>query len=314
MFRAKDIIRTLVLIIISLYLSGEFLPASNNLKTNSLIVSTEWLSEHLNDSNLVILHVGKKDNYNKGHLPGARLFSLRDIIVNQTPEGLNHEFPTIEKLESVFKSVGVNKESKIVICYDNEMLVPLATRLYVTLDYMGMGDHTSILDGGLQLWLEENRSISTEQTEVEVGNFKANLNEKLLVDAKWINENLKNPDIVLLDGRPEEQYSGREEDGHATRQGHIAGAVNIPFYDVMLENPAYRFKNIQELEKMFLDNGVKAGSIVVPYCGTGIWSCPIYFVSKHLGFNTHFYDASFQEWSADETLTVIEPVKLNQIK
>ena len=314
MFREQKMIRTLVLIITFLCVCGEFLPASDKFKANSLIVSTEWLAEHLIDSNLVVLHVGMKDDYDKSHLPGARLFSLREIIIDQTPKGLIHEFPTIEKLDSVFKSIGVNEESEIVICYDNEMVVPLATRLYITLDYIGMGDQTSILDGGLQLWREENRPVSSEQPEIKMGNFKAKLNEKLLVDARWINENLKNPDLVLIDGRPEEQYSGQEEDNHASRQGHITGAINIPFYQIMSEDPAYRFKSRGELEKMFLDNGVKEGSTVVVYCGTGIWACPIYFAAKFLGYNTRFYDASFQEWSADENLTVIEPVKLNQIR
>ena len=192
--------------------------------------------------------------------------------------------------------------------------MPLVTRLYVTLDYIGMGEQTAIMDGGFQLWKEENRPVSEEPPAAKTGNFKAVLNEKLLVNAEWILENLNNSEIVLIDGRPEEQYSGREEDGHASRQGHIAGAINIPFFKIMNEEPAYRFKSHDELTKLFEDNGVKKGATVVVYCGTGIWACPIYFTAKYLGYSTRFYDASFQQWSADENLTVIEPVKFNQIK
>jgi thiosulfate/3-mercaptopyruvate sulfurtransferase len=314
MFLDLKITSIMVLSMVFIFLCSDFSGAWDDSKNQSLIVTTEWLAEHLNDSNLVILHVGKKDDYDKAHISGARLFSLRGIIIDQNQQGILHELPEIDELEAVFRSAGVNDNSEIVICYDNEMLVPLATRLYVTLDYIGMGDQVFILDGGLQMWREENRQISSEQPEIKEGNLKARLNEKLLVDVAWVNENLEDPDIVLIDCRPEEQYSGREEDGHASRQGHIAGAINIPFFEVMSENPAYRFKSFQELEQMFLDNGIKPGSTVVPYCGTGIWSCPIYFVARHLGYDTHFFDASFQAWSADENLTVIEPVKLHQIK
>lgn len=310
----RNTIRNIALSISFLIFYSGFLMAEEQYQPISPLVSTEWLSAHLSDTDLVLLHIGKKDDYDKGHIPGARPFSLRGIILNQDSQGILHEFPEIDSLEAVFQAVGLNDNSEVIICYDNEMLVPLATRLYVTLDYIGLGDRIAILDGGLPLWREENRPISTDPPNIEPGNLTVQLNEKLPVDVAWVQKNLDNTGVVLIDCRPEEQYTGREEDGHAARQGHIAGAINIPFFEIMRDDPAYRFKRMEELEKMFLDGGVKTGQIVVPYCGTGIWSCPVYFVAKYLGYDVRFFDASFQAWSADENLTVIEPVKLHQVK
>ena len=39
---------------------------------SSMIVSTEWLAQHLNDKSLVLLHVGDKKEYDAAHIPGAQ--------------------------------------------------------------------------------------------------------------------------------------------------------------------------------------------------------------------------------------------------
>ena len=45
-----------------------------------LLVSTEWLEEHLTDSVLVILHYGMKTEFKEGHISGASLISIWDIL------------------------------------------------------------------------------------------------------------------------------------------------------------------------------------------------------------------------------------------
>jgi 3-mercaptopyruvate sulfurtransferase SseA len=62
---------------------------------------------------------------------------------------------------------------------------------------------------------------------------------------------------------------------------------------------------------LFLESGVKQASTVVVYCNTGVWATLVYFTAKYLGYETHFYDGSFEEWTKDDTLPVTEPVKFN---
>ncbi len=45
-----------------------------------MVVSTDWLAQHLNDPKVVVLHVGSKQDYDAGHIPGARLLSTSDFI------------------------------------------------------------------------------------------------------------------------------------------------------------------------------------------------------------------------------------------
>ncbi len=275
----------------------------------SLLVTTDWLSDRLDDPSIIILHVGKKDEYDEAHIPGATLFPIMDIF--QPPsENLNHEIPPSEQLIDVVRSIGINDDSRIILYYSENWLT-VATRAYLTFDYIGLGEQTSILDGGLAQWLEEDRTTTDNIIESSEGKITLQINEAALVDVNWMKENLRNPEVVLVDGRPEEFYNGSEKEDHIAKFGHITGAISIPFNEITTEEVAYKFKDTKELEKLFLESGVKQGATIVIYCNTGVWATLVYFTSKYLGYKTRFYDGSFEEWARDDTLPVTEPVKLN---
>jgi thiosulfate/3-mercaptopyruvate sulfurtransferase len=289
-------------------IQGTVISSDQTIK-ESMLATTDWLSDHLDDPAIIILHIGKKDEFDKTHIPGARLFPVRDIF--QPPsENLNHEIPPVEQLNDVVRSIGIKDDSQIIIYYSEDWLT-VATRAYLTFDYIGLGEKTSILDGGLAQWLAEDRPTTSDIIETPKSGITLQTNEDALVDVNWVKENLRNPDVVLIDGRPEEFYDGSEKEDHIAKFGHITGAVSIPFPEITNENTLYKFKDTKELEKLFLESGVKQGSTIVAYCNTGVWASLIYFTAKYLGYETHFYDGSFEEWAKDDSLPVTEPVKLN---
>ena len=56
---------------------------------DSMLVTTEWVAQHLKDADLVLLHVGEKKDYDAAHLPGAQFlpreaFGIRDAEANLT--------------------------------------------------------------------------------------------------------------------------------------------------------------------------------------------------------------------------------------
>lgn len=291
----------LILIVPSLYSTGI---------ENKILISTNWLAEHLSDPELVILHIGKKDEFDKEHIPKARAISMKELIIDYE-NGFRHELPDDEKLQSVLRNVGINQDSKVVIYYSDENVIPLATRLYFTLDYAGLGEQTSILNGGLIQWKNEKRKLSSEATDYEKGNFTMKKNAKVLADKEMILKNLEDPEAIIVDARPEEQYDGSEEDHNSPRRGHIEGAVNLPFYNVQQEENSYLFKSDSELLKTFEELGINNNSMAIIYCGSGVWASPVYFVGKYLGYNVRLYDASFQEWGNDENLPITSPVNIN---
>ena len=133
----------------------------------SLIVSTDWLAKHLGDDSLVLLHVGDKDEYLAGHIPGAQFIAVADI---STPRGagLSLELPPVDQLKTTLEKLGVTNKSRIVVYFGKDWVSPTA-RVFFTLDYLGLGERTSILDGGLPAWRGEGKPVTAELREPRPG-------------------------------------------------------------------------------------------------------------------------------------------------
>lgn len=266
----------------------------------SLIVSTDWLARHLNDDSLVLLQVGDKDEYLAGHIPGAQFIALADI---STPRGsgLTLELPAVAQLQTVFEKLGVTDKSRIVVYFGKDWVTPTA-RVFFTLDYLGLGDHTSILDGGLPAWRAEGKPVPADLREPKPGHFTPHPNTKLVVDAAWVNANLNKPGVMILDARAQKFYTGAEA-GQMPRGGHIPNARNIPFSS-LVEDPTNKFKSAAALRELFNTAGVKQGDSVTTYCHIGQQASLLYFVARYLGYEAHLYDGSFEDWSHRPELPV----------
>lgn len=265
----------------------------------SLIVSSEWLATHLNDESLVLLQVGEKDEYLAGHIPGAQFITTSDI---STPRGsgLTLELPAVAQLQTAFEKLGVTDKSRVVIYFGKDWVSP-TTRVFFTLDYLGLGDRASILDGGLPAWRAAGKPVTTVLTEAKPGHFTPHPNAKLIVDAAWVKENLNQPGIVILDARASKFYTGAEA-GSMPRAGHIPKALNIPFSSVV--DDANKFKSVAALSELFKAAGVKAGDSLTSYCHIGQQASVLYFAARYLGYEAHLYDGSFEDWSRRPELPV----------
>lgn len=274
-----------------------------------VLVSTDWLAEHTADESVVILHIGRKEDYEKEHIEGARLFSVRGIM-EEIPGGLSHELAPVERIDSIFGASGIRNDSHVVLCWGDPMAATFIGRAFMTLEYAGMAGRTSVLDGGLPLWKKEKRPVTAAVPEYGKTDFVPRVNGEIIVDKTWISERLDDPRMVLIDTRPPEYYSGAYKDPRFTRHGHLPGAYNLVFTRVMDDSKEPRFLPPAELEKIFSEFNVNNSSLIVPYCDTGVWAGQIYLAARILGLESRFYDASFQEWSADGALEVIEPVNV----
>src|ERR1044071_5728833 len=92
---------------------------------DSLVVTPAWLSQHLHDPNLVILHVGDKDGYEAAHIPGARLVSMSDVsISDHTQKGLMLEMPPADELKKHLEALGISDDSRVVVYYAGGWISP----------------------------------------------------------------------------------------------------------------------------------------------------------------------------------------------
>jgi len=268
----------------------------------SMIVSTEWLGKHLKDDSLVLLQVGEKDEYVAGHIPGAQFIALADI---STPrgQGLTLELPPVAQLKATFEKLGVSNSSRIVIYFSKDWVSPTA-RVYLTLDYLGLGDRTSILAGGLPAWRGEGRPVTTDVSEAKLGKLDPRPNNQLVVDAAWVNTNLNKTGVNILDARAPQFYSGAEV-GRMPRGGHIPSAKNIPFSS-LVEDSNNKFKSAAALRQLFDTAEVKQSDTVATYCHIGQQASLLYFAARYLGYDAHLYDGSFEDWSRRPELPVVK--------
>ena len=267
----------------------------------SMLVSTAWLQEHLNDPSLVILHTGtNRREYKDGHIQGARFLWTQALAYSDPDQTL--ELPSKAQADSVLKKLGISDKSHIVLCFDGSNVSP-TTRVFFTLDYFGLGDRVSLLDGGLDAWKAEGRPIVTETPTIAEGSFVPEVKANLVVNADWLKDNLTNPAISIVDARAAQYYSG--SGGGMPRAGHIPNAVNIPFSSVV--DSVNKLKDPASLKRIFQQAGVKQGSRVISYCHIGQQASVVYFVAKYLGYEAQVYDGSFEEWSGRKDLPLVNP-------
>lgn len=266
---------------------------------SDLLVSSDWLAERLDAPALVVVHVAPdRADYDEGHVPGARFLPLSSIAADR--DGNLNELPPVAHLDSVFDSLGISDDGRIVV-YGPPLA---AARAFFTLDFLGHGDRTALLDGGLEGWRAEGRPLSTEAPRFARADFTPRPQPERVVDAEWVSSRLDTAGMALVDARPQAQFTGAEGGPRVPRPGHIPGAGNV-FWEEMIESTERpSLKDPEALRAMFEDAGVDPDDRVVTYCLTGMQSSFAYFVARYLGYETHLYDGSFMDWSRRAELPV----------
>jgi len=279
-------------VLLSVFCLSAFASPAQGAVHPEMIVSAQWLSKHLNDPKVVVLHVGeKRSEYESGHIPGARFLALADFI-----EGDTAELPSTEKLKAAFEKVGVNDDSRVVI-YTTSWY-PMAGRAYYTLDYLGHGEHAALLDGGIDEWKLEKRALETAEPKVAQGSFTPHVHPEVQATLDEVKKLSEHPSktVVLVDSRPEKRYT----------DGHIAGAVLVYWQETLVDaknKPV--FLPPDKLKELFASRGIAPGQKLVTYCEIGLQASHDYFIAKYLGYDAAMFDGSIHEWMHMNSLPVV---------
>jgi len=263
-----------------------------------MLVTTGWLAENLSEPDVIVLCINSTPEfYTKAHIPGARQIKLEDIAV--TRDGIPNELPPVETLKHVFEAAGVSNSSRVVLY--GERLNLFAARAYFTLDYLGVATRAALLDGGIEKWSAERRSVSTEIPQAKTTTLVISPRPEILVDTKAMRElSQKKPgSVTLVDARPTKEFTGEQLSEDVAKAGHIPGAKGLYWMDMLVSRQNPVLKPEAELRRMYSALNAKANQPLVTYCRTGMQSSFDYFVAKYLGYDPSMYDASFFEWSKD---------------
>lgn len=268
------------------------------------LVTAEWLSQHLDDPDIVVLdctvHVVPKEGggfkqlsgraeYESGHIPSAGFADLMgDLSDPDSP--LNFAMPTPERFCAAMGALGVGDDTKVVL-YDGLNSV-WAARVWWMLRWVGF-DHAALLDGGLAVWKAGERPLSTEAANRKTKKLTPKPRPELIAYQDEVVAAVKDDAVTLIDAMPEPHYKGQMV--MYGRAGHIPGAINVSAMALIDETGRYRPHD--ELAAMY-DGDKKAR--VITYCGAGVAASSVAFVLTRLGYtNVAVYMASLQEWAAD---------------
>jgi thiosulfate/3-mercaptopyruvate sulfurtransferase len=273
-----------------------------------LVVNAKWLNDHARDPNLVVLHVGMKDSYDKAHIPGARFVDFHDIVQDDPETKLSFQMLPVDTLRAKLANLGISNDSRIVVAFADGWVSP-STRVVLTLDYAGLGDATSFLDGGVNAWKRAGYTTTTEAPAPRVGNLSALRTKPVIVTAEYVRDNIGKPGIAVVDGRAAAFYDGVSEGGprDAPRKGHIKGALSVPFTEITTDS--LELKTPEQLKDLFTRAGVKPGDTIVGYCHIGQQATAMLFGARTLGYKVLLFDGSFEDWARRDWPVAVPPEK-----
>jgi thiosulfate/3-mercaptopyruvate sulfurtransferase len=262
-----------------------------------LVISPSWLRSHLSDPGLVLLHVGNKDTYDTGHIPGARYVDYRSTLTaTEGTNGLTLEMLPADTLRQRLIALGISDNSRVIVYQSDDLWTP-STRVMLTLDYAGLS-RVSWLDGGQKAWVAAGGALSKDAPSVSPGTLAPLKLRPVVVDADFVKAHLNTPSYAIVDSRLPVFYDGTRTGGRPDAQhktGHIVGAVNVPFDS--LANADATLKPASEIAAVFSKAGVKPGDAVITYCHIGQQATATLFAARTLGYKVMLYDGSFEDWS-----------------
>ncbi|MDZ7343660.1 MAG: sulfurtransferase [candidate division KSB1 bacterium] len=261
-----------------------------------VLVSTDWVVQHKNDPNVVIVEVDVDTSaYDEGHVPGALAWNWQ----TQLCDTVRRDVISKADLEKLLGQSGISNDTTVVLYGDNNNW--FAAWAFWQLKMYGHKD-VRIMNGGRKKWLAENRELTTDVPTPKKATYRAEeRNEKLRAYLPQVQEAMKSPNAVLVDVRSPDEFTGKilSPPGlpeTCQRGGHIPGAKNIPWAQACNEDGT--FKSADELQTLYVGKGVTDDKNVIAYCRIGERSSHTWFVLKYLlGYpNVSNYDGSWTEW------------------
>lgn len=261
-----------------------------------VLVSPEWLNQHMKDAGRVILYTGFviRADFEREHIEGSR-FLWPDWLAPDSPDG-NMNAPDLKMATQILQDLGINKDSKILICHKGSD-VTIAARMFMTLEHLGLEGRVSFLNGGIEAWKRAGYPVTDKVTTYHKGNITATNNRKV-VDKSYVLKALQDQSFVVVDARAKRFYDG-DPTGNP-RDGHISGALNIPYTDMV--DSLNSFKTAEQLGINFQKVLPGKDKEVVVYCFIGQTASVNYLAGRSLGYRLKVYDGSMQEWSRDPAL------------
>ena len=270
---------------------------------SDVLVTPEWLHERLGRVRVLDVrgrvrtqeprYHADPEAYRAGHIPGAVFVDWRrDFADRDDPVPVQLAPP--EAFAADATRLGIANDATVV-AYDDYRNV-LAGRVVWALHTYGHA-RAHVLDGGLRAWIASGYELRKGHETPAPADPPYRTGERR--PTLWTLAEMQaalDRDVLVLDARAHDEYSGMTS--HARRHGHIPGAVNVPYRELLVDDGAFRAPD--ELRQAFADAGVDVGRIdrpVVVYCNGGVSATAVAnALALAGGPDAAVYDGSWNEW------------------
>ena len=264
-----------------------------------VLVSTDWLEEHLEDADIRTIEVDEDTTaFEKGHIRGAVAWNWSTDLHTL----VGRDYKDQAGFAELLAYAGVGAESSVVLYGGNNNW--FAAYAYWLLKLRGF-DQVKLLNGGRKKWELESRELVSEvptyplsdhvflgEERPEIRAFRDEVIGKLGGSSGFV------------DVRSPEEFRGEKlAPDHLPQEqsqvpGHIAGAANIPW--AKAANDDGTFKSADELRALYEAEGITADREVIAYCRIGERSSHTWFALQELlGYpNVKNYDGSWTEYGS----------------
>ena len=263
-------------------------------------VSTQWLEEHLDDADLMILDVQPDvHDYIKEHIQGA-VYANQGLL--RVPlQGLPAQYAPSEAIQAILRRLGLKADVPVVVYTgtgpvtgkgdgEEQMIMAYALARFGH-------DNVYLLDGGIDKWKAEGRPLTHQLPQIEESEFVAQVRRDYFVEYETFKQMKDREDVIVLDARPSTVYAGQ---GPWSKAGHIPGAINIPWTSFVDPNNTRLLRPDEEIQAVVDQHGITPDKTIICSCGSGRHATQEFILLKwYLGFpRVKIYEGSFTEWTA----------------
>ena len=263
-----------------------------------VLVSTEWVAQHLNDANVRIVEADEDPLlYEVGHIANAVKLDWHTDV--QDP--LRRDFVNRDAFEALMSRYGIGNDTTVVFYGDKNNWY--AAYSYWLFKLYGHKD-ARLMNGGRTKWEAEGRQYTKDVPQFSATTYHAqDADLSIRAFRQQVESGLGQAGRELVDVRSNDEYTGKlihmvnyPQEG-ASRGGHIPGAQNMPW--ATAANPEDgTFKSADDLKQIYGGKGITPDKDVIAYCRIGERSAHTWFVlTQLLGYpNVRNYDGSWTEW------------------
>jgi thiosulfate/3-mercaptopyruvate sulfurtransferase len=324
--------------------------------SNNLVTIPDAIAAHKKNSKHIKFidgswHMPVGDNPRNGRaefisgprIPGALYFDIDDIAPlmgsADNPKKLPHMKPSTKMFASAMDQMGISPSDTLYVYATNDCA--FYHRAYWTLRSCGH-DPTlvKLVQGSLQEWkecggdLEEGQLVEDDERlfrmkdlgwEEKTPTYQGvSQNEDVVVDIDQV-FNIVNQkdsaDAVIVDARSAGRFVGTApEPRPGLRGGHMPGALNVPFTDLLDADDKTKFRPMNEVRDIFIKAGISpisddddasssSNRKVVCSCGSGVTAAALAIGLEECGLRNkediRIYDGSWIEWGSSDSTPIV---------